>query len=83
MPNSSRSPDERNPYRALSMIWLGKTSSCAKRSTDRKSASVRVPVLVGATLAMLIIAVVELHPVTPAQVDRGHPWDCWLWRYCE
>lgn len=81
MPNSSRSPDERNPYRALSMIWLGKTSSCAKRSTDRKSASVRVPVLVGATLAVLIIAAIELHPVKPAPADRGHP-SC-EWRDCE
>ncbi len=83
MPNSSRSPDERNPYRALSMIWLAKTSSCAKRSTVKKSASVRTPVLVGVTLGLLMIAAIELHPVTPMQADRGHPWDCDLWRYCE
>jgi hypothetical protein len=34
-------------------------------------------------LAFLIIAVVKLHPVTPEPVDRGHQWDCELWRYCE
>lgn len=82
MPNSSRSPDERNPYRALSMIWLGKTWSLGVKSTGRKSASVRTPVLVGVALGLLIITAIELHPVTPMQADRGHPWDCDLWRYC-
>lgn len=83
MPNSSRLPDERSPYRALSMIWLARSLSFTPRSKGSLIDAVRIPGLVGATLALLIVAAVELHPVTPAPVDRGHPWDCWLWRYCE
>lgn len=83
MPNLSRLPDERSHYRAPSMIWLARSSSFTPRSSGRLIAAVRIQVLAGATLALLIVAAVELHPVTPAPVDRGHPWDCDLWRYCE
>lgn len=76
MPNLSRLPDERSPYRAPSMIWLGRTWNFDAKSIARRIAAVRIPVLAGATLALLIVAAVELHPVTPAPVDRGHPWLC-------
>lgn len=82
MQNSSRWPYERSPYRAPSMIWLAKSSNSTPRLKGRLIGAVKTPVLVGATLALLIIAAIELHPVTLAPVDRGHPWDCELWRYC-
>jgi hypothetical protein len=64
------------------MIYLGKTWSFDVRSIARRIAAVSLPVLAGVTLAMLVMFVLEISPVTPAPIDRGHPWDCELWRYC-
>lgn len=71
MPNLNRSLDERSPYRALSMIWLAKHLNSAALCIARNLGINRTTVSVGALLAVLIIAAVELHPVTPAPVDRG------------
>ena len=77
MRNSSRLLGARSRYRPPSMIWLGRLLSFALRLSGVLSG----PVLVGATLAVLIIAAIELHPVKPAPADRGHP-SC-EWRDCE
>lgn len=76
MQNSSRSPDARSHCKAPLMIWLGRSENFALRSSGRR---IGVAVLV----ALLIVAAIELHPVTPAPAYRCHPLDCWLWRCCE
>lgn len=54
MQNSSRSPDERNPYRALSMIWLARTCNCDAKSIARKIGAVSLLVLASAASVWLI-----------------------------
>jgi hypothetical protein len=83
MQNSNRSRAEQRTFRASSMIYLGKTWSFDARSIARRIAAVSLPVLAGVTLAMLVLFVLEVSPVTPAPVDRGHPWICECRQCCE
>lgn len=41
------------------------------------------PIAAGIILAITVLMVMDRGIVTIPPVDRGHPWDCDLWRYCE
>lgn len=54
MPNLSRLPDERSPYRAPSMIWLARTWNCDAKSIARRIAAASLLALASAALVWLI-----------------------------
>lgn len=74
MPNSSRSPDERNPYRALSMIWLARTWNFDGRSIARRIAAVSLLVLASAA-SVWLIGILLIYQLTEPEwllwINRG------------
>lgn len=71
-----------NSHVSSSICVRSSTNRRAKRSSfdaryiARKAASVSFPVVVGLTLAMLIVSWLERLPVQVPPTDRGHPWEC-------
>lgn len=71
MRNSNQWPAARGTSRALSMIYLARTSSLGVKSIGRRLASVSLPVVAGIALAMLIVWWIERIPIQVPPVDGG------------